>query len=97
LTDIMLVGELKENITPVGMKESGYLLPVPLDSINEQHFIFDLIYTPFEIVFIEEANKRRAKAINGLGVLLCLAAAVFEIWAGRSAPVETMREALLDG
>lgn len=96
LADIMLVGELIVNATPIGMKESGYLLPVPLDLINERHIIFDLIYTPLETAFVKEASKRKAKAINGLGMLLHQATAAFEIWTGISAPVETMRKALLD-
>jgi len=95
LADIMLVGELIVNATPIGMKESGYLLPVPLDLISENHTVFDLIYTPLETALIKEAKKKKAKAINGLGMLLHQAAAAFEIWTGVSAPVDTMREALL--
>ncbi|MBI4734271.1 MAG: shikimate dehydrogenase [Rubrobacteridae bacterium] len=95
LADIMLVGELIVNATPIGMKESGCLLPVPLDLISGKHFIFDLIYTPLETALIKEAKQKKAKAINGLGMLLYQAAAAFEIWTGISAPVETMREALL--
>jgi shikimate dehydrogenase len=97
LADIMLVGELIVNATPIGMKESGCLLPVPLDLISKQHLIFDLIYTPLETALIREAVKKEARAINGLGMLLYQAAAAFEIWTGESAPIETMREALLNG
>jgi shikimate dehydrogenase len=97
LADIMLVGELIVNATPIGMKESGCLLPVPLDLISEQHLVFDLIYTPLETAFIKEAHNKKARAINGLGMLLHQAAAAFEIWTGKSAPIETMREALLKG
>ncbi len=85
------------NATPVGMKESRDLLPVPLELINASHFIYDLIYTPLETALINEARHKGARAANGLGMLLYQAASAFEIWTGISAPVEVMRQALIQG
>ncbi len=96
LADIFIIGDLIVNATPVGMKESGDLLPVPLELIEKKHFIYDLIYTPLETALIKEARTKGARAANGLGMLLHQAAAAFEIWTGVSAPVEVMRKALID-
>ncbi|PIW22424.1 MAG: shikimate dehydrogenase [Candidatus Aquicultor secundus] len=97
LADIFQIGELIVNATPVGMKESGDLLPVPLEFINASHFVYDLIYTPLETALINGARHKGAKAANGLGMLLYQAASAFEIWTGTSAPVEVMRQALIQG
>ncbi|MHB8841599.1 MAG: shikimate dehydrogenase [Candidatus Aquicultor sp.] len=97
LADIFQIGELIVNATPVGMKESGDLLPVPLELINASHFVYDLIYTPLETALINGARHKGARAANGLGMLLYQAASAFEIWTGTSAPVEVMRQALIQG
>lgn len=94
LADIFRVGDLIVNATPVGMRESGDLLPVPLELISTKHFVYDLVYTPLETELIKEARKVGAKVANGLGMLLHQAASAFEIWTGTSAPVEVMRHAL---
>ncbi|MCL6471945.1 MAG: shikimate dehydrogenase [Firmicutes bacterium] len=97
LADIFKKGELIVNATPVGMKESGGLLPVPLKYINAEHFIYDLIYTPQETALIKAARDKGARAINGLGMLVYQAAEAFEIWTGVSAPIDEMRQALIHG
>jgi len=95
LADTLSVGELIVNATPIGMKESGDLLPVPLELINDRHFVYDLVYTPLETALLKAAKGRGARVANGLGMLLYQAAAAFEIWTGISAPVDAMRETLI--
>lgn len=95
LADTLSVGELIVNATPIGMKESGDLLPVPLELINDRHFVYDLVYAPLETALLKAAKGRGAKVASGLGMLLYQAAAAFEIWTGISAPVDAMRETLI--
>lgn len=97
LADISQIGELIVNATPLGMKESGDLLPVPLEFIKATHFVYDLIYTPLETALLNGARHKGARASNGLGMLLYQAASAFEIWTGTSAPVEVMHQALIQG
>lgn len=97
LADIFKKGELIVNATPVGMKESGDLLLVPLKYINAAHFIYDLIYTPEETALIKAAREKGARAVNGLGMLVHQAAEAFKIWTGVSAPIDEMRQALIHG
>lgn len=97
MADIFQVGDIIVNATPIGMEESGDLLPVPLELIQSKHFIYDLIYTPFETRLLKEARNKGARAVNGLGMLLYQAASAFELWTGTSAPIEDMRKALLIG
>lgn len=97
LADIFQEGDLIVNATPVGMKESGDLLPVPLELLNARHFVYDLVYMPLETVLVIKAREIGAKAANGIGMLIYQAASAFEIWTGTSAPIEVMRHALMQG
>jgi len=45
--------------------------------------------------FLEEARRRGARAVDGLGMLVYQAAIGFELWTGKAAPVAVMRDALL--
>jgi len=97
LADTFQIGDLIINATPIGMKESGDLLPVPLELISNRHLIYDLIYTPLDTALIKKAREKGARAANGLGTLIYQAAAAFEIWTGTSAPIDVMRHALMHG
>jgi shikimate dehydrogenase len=44
--------------------------------------------------FLIEAQKRGAKAIDGLGMLVYQGAIGFKLWTGLDAPVEAMYKAL---
>lgn len=96
LADIFQNGDLVVNATPIGMEESVGTTPIPLDLINERHFVYDLIYTPLETALVAGAKERGARASGGLGMLLYQAVRAFAIWTGQKAPVDAMRSALLD-
>jgi shikimate dehydrogenase len=96
LADIFEKGNLVVNATPIGMEESAGTAPIPLDLINESHFVYDLIYTPLETALVKGAKERGARAAGGLGMLLYQAVRAFAIWTGQTPPVEVMRAALLD-
>jgi shikimate dehydrogenase len=53
-----------------------------------------MIYRPAETRFLAEARQAGRKTANGLGMLLYQGAKALEIWSGRPAPIETMRQAL---
>ncbi len=44
--------------------------------------------------FLEEARRRGARAVDGLGMLVYQAAIGFELWTGQAAPVAVMHDAL---
>lgn len=81
------------NATPLGMREDDPL-PINPELLNEQHIVNDLIYSPLSTGLLEEATRRGAIALNGLGMLLHQATLQFERWTGAAAPVEAMRAVL---
>mgnify|MGYP001109524488 FL=1 len=88
-TDILV------NATSVGLFPNVQEKPdVAYDSIRPGMVISDVIFNDPRTLFLGEANKRGAKTVNGLGMLVNQAALNFEIWTGTKAPFQVMREAL---
>ncbi|MDI6781179.1 MAG: shikimate dehydrogenase [bacterium] len=81
------------NTTSVGMKQDEPLLINPA-WIKKGQIVCDIIYSPLQTLLLQEAEKRGARVINGLGMLVHQGALSFEIWTEHSAPVEVMRKVL---
>ena len=54
----------------------------------------DIVYNPRETRLLKEAKQVGCKTIPGLEMFLHQAAAQFELWTNRSAPVQVMRGVL---
>ena len=81
------------NATSVGLKESDPLLINP-SVLDKRHLVCDIIYNPAKTKLLMAAKRRKAKTINGLGMLLYQGAICFELWTGKKAPVQIMKKAL---
>jgi shikimate dehydrogenase len=62
--------------------------------LKSSHAVYDIIYRPAETKFLADAKKVGCKTANGLGMLLHQGAQAFEIWTGKTAPLDVMRRAL---
>ncbi|MDH5661786.1 MAG: shikimate dehydrogenase, partial [Elusimicrobiota bacterium] len=82
------------NATPVGMNEGDPCLIDP-NYLHKDLFIYDVVYNR-ETPLIAEAKKRGIKALGGIGMLLHQGAASFEIWTGQKAPIEVMKNKILE-
>jgi shikimate dehydrogenase len=89
---VLSQSHLLVNATPVGMKE-GEAMPIDKESLHLGLRVYDLVYNR-QTELIKEASKMKLHAVTGLGMLLYQGAIAFEIWTGRSAPVDVMRKAL---
>jgi shikimate dehydrogenase len=58
--------------------------------------VMDIVYNPIETKLAKDAKSAGAKVVSGVEMLIYQGAASFEIWTGKSAPVEVMRKAALD-
>jgi shikimate dehydrogenase len=87
--------EIVLNATSLGLKAGDEL---PLDpgqfALDRADGVYDMVYRPAETPLLREALRAGCKVSNGLGMLLYQGAAALELWTGRTAPVEVMREAL---
>jgi shikimate dehydrogenase len=80
------------NTTALGMtgKPEFHL---PLDALNPQALVTDLVYTPLRTAFLEEAAAAGCTVVDGLGMLLHQAAPGFERWFGQRPEVDAATRA----
>jgi shikimate dehydrogenase len=80
--------DLIVNASPVGPT------PGALSSLKSRHMVFDMVYGPQETPLVHLARKKGAKSADGLLMLLHQGVFAFEIWFGKPAPADLMRQAL---
>ena len=90
---LILDSDVLINATPCGMKKAD-IIPIDAKFIRKGLFVYDVIYNPPLTDLLKEARKKRAKAANGLGMLLNQGAISFNLWTGKKPPVKIMERAL---
>lgn len=85
------------NCTPVGMHPNVDETPISANWLQEHTVVFDTVYNPENTLLLKEARERRCVTVSGLEMFVRQAAAQFERFTGRVAPVEVMRETLRRG
>lgn len=84
------------NSTPIGMSTSEKEeLPILWENVNKDATICDLIYNPPITAFLNSAQIRGYRIINGAGMLLEQGALAFELWTDKQAPRTIMSNILL--
>lgn len=82
--------------TSVGMYPNADCDPVvPGAWLRAGQLVCDLTYNPRDTPLLKAACSAGTEVLDGTGMLVHQGAIAFEIWTGRTAPVATMREALL--
>jgi shikimate dehydrogenase len=83
------------NTTPLGMTPNVNNSPWPTDfPFPENAAVYDLVYNPRETLLVRNARAAGLPATTGVGMLIEQAALAFEIWTGREAPRDVMRDAV---
>jgi shikimate dehydrogenase len=87
--------DLAINATTLGLAAND---PLPVDgkqfTVRQALAVYDMIYRPSETLLLQAAKAAGCRTANGLGMLLYQGAKALEIWSGKTAPVDIMREAL---
>lgn len=84
------------NASGIGMGSTKGKSPLPIEYIQPSQFYFDACYNPDKTQFLQNAEARGCKILNGLGMSLYQGTVQIELWTGRKAPVEAMRRELMD-
>ena len=83
------------NATSIGLYPNITERPnLEYESITSNMVVCDVIPNPPRTPFLQEANTRGAKTLDGLGMLVYQGAIAFKMWTGQEADVNVMREAL---
>lgn len=89
-----LHGDVLINATSVGMQPQSDASPVPAAILSRFQVVMDIVYAPLATRLLMEAEAAGCQVINGLEMLLYQGVAQFELWTGKPAPVELMRQKL---
>jgi shikimate dehydrogenase len=84
------------NCTSVGLRDPAETfkeLPLTSDDLGEYACVVDLVYRSGGTELLHEAERRGCRCVDGLEILVRQGARSFEIWTGRSAPLDVMRQA----
>ena len=84
--------DLAVNATTLGLRPDD-AMPLELESTRVDA-VFDMVYSPNETPWVRAARAAGIPATDGKAMLLYQAAAAFERWWDRSAPLDAMRAAL---
>lgn len=83
------------NTTSLGM-EGKPELRIPLDGIQKEAVVTDLVYAPLETRLLQYARSIGCRTVDGLGMLLHQAAPGFERWFGMKPEVdEALRQVVI--
>jgi shikimate dehydrogenase len=80
--------------TPIGMSPKTGRTCIPAHLLQPGLTIMDIVYNPRETQLLADAKAAGCRTISGLEMFLYQAAAQFERWTGKPAPVQVMREVL---
>ena len=69
------------NTTTLGMVHNIHRFPdINYDQVNETHTAIDLIYNPFQTIFLKKCQKNCANTLNGHEMLINQAIESWKIW-----------------
>jgi shikimate dehydrogenase len=98
--DAPVPAEVLVNCTAAGMQDRPDAfkeMPVTADDLGEYACVVDLVYRDGGTELLRQAERRGCRCVDGLEILVRQGARSFQIWTGRSAPLDVMRRAARSG
>lgn len=89
-TDILI------NATSVGMDSKSNDTLIDPTWLNSKMCVFDIVYSPIGTKLIRDAKTIGAKTIDGIDMLIYQGAIAFKIWTGKEAPIDIMKNAIMN-
>jgi shikimate dehydrogenase len=80
VSEIIKNTDVIANCTPVGMTPNTEESPIDTNLINENHIVFDTVYTPKETKLIKDSKQVGAKTILGIDMFIFQALEQDKIW-----------------
>ncbi len=96
LKDKIQKSDVVMNNTGLGMVTKLEETPVPKEFLRSGQVCFDATYNPSKTRFLIEAEEMGCSIMNGLGMSLYQGAEQIELWSGKDAPIEVMRQELMN-
>jgi shikimate dehydrogenase len=87
--------EIIINTTSVGMTPDTGQMPVPEAILRPGQCVMDIVYNPLETRLLKNAARAGCLTVDGAAMFIHQGAIQFELWTGRKAPIEIMKETVL--
>jgi shikimate dehydrogenase len=84
------------NATPVGMTPETEAMPVERAFLNKDMAVMDIVYNPLKTRLLKEAEDIGCITVDGVAMFVYQGVSQFESWTGEKAPVDVMRNVVLD-
>lgn len=84
------------NTTSVGMTPHVEAMPVQKTDLEKEMVVMDIVYNPLKTTLLKAAEDIGCITVDGVAMFVCQGACQFELWTGKKAPVDVMREAVLN-
>ena len=97
LADFSGVGyDILVNATSVGMVPASDRMPVGHACLRPGMTVMDIVYNPLETRFLQAAREAGCVVVDGVAMFVHQGACQFERWTGLKAPVQLMKQTVLD-
>ena len=84
------------NTTPLGMTPHTDASPVSAKQMENDMVIMDAVYNPIRTRLLREAETAGCTTIDGAEMFVFQGAFQFELWTGIAAPIEKMKQTVLE-
>jgi len=81
--------------TPVGMHPKTEETVVPKAMMHDDLAVMDIVYNPLKTKLLVDAEERGLKIVPGVEMFVNQAIVQFELWTGKTAPRDVMRDVVL--
>ena len=84
------------NTTSVGMSPDTDRMPVAPDCLHPEMTVMDVVYNPLETRLLRAAREAGCTVVDGAAMFVHQGAIQFERWTGTPAPVDLMKQVVLE-
>ncbi len=91
-----VTSQIVVNTTSVGMAPHAAATPIDPSLLNPDMVVMDIVYNPLRTALIRAAEKIGCTTVDGLEMFVYQGVAQFEKWTGLKAPVNAMRQSVLE-
>ncbi len=85
------------NTTSIGMSPDIDAAAFPLNLLNPEMLVMDIVYNPLKTKLLNQAKKTGCTTIDGLSMFLHQGAAQFKLWTKITPDIKFMRKTILNG
>lgn len=82
--------------TSAGLNHSDFALPFSMNRLASTAIVADIVYNPLMTPFLNEAKKKGATVITGLGMFIHQGALAYSYWTGTYPKAEVVKDLLLE-